>query len=264
MLLMASTEDSEINFHLVSTYIPLILLMIRALLLITLLEICFLMKFQTVVIFLFTAMLVYYDAHLNKTDHLSRACGFLCPLALFLVQLLLIQIQKDCVNSYYYMSQCILDLVWAICCSSFVAVVCIKGKFPVDVTYASFISSIFCLVHACMQCAKVEVVEVVVRTCMYYFSCSLFYYLKNQTHTLDRNLYRYTIVHLFLHIFFVRMYVLIGSGVVFILLFSYVYYTNFTSQSPSLRISASPVANDQENLVRQLRAAQCATATTNV
>ena len=120
--------------------------------------------------------------------------------------------------------------VWAISCTSYVAIVCYKGLFVVRIVYAAAAWALCAIVHALSTCERLDVQHQVVRTLLYYISCTLFFYHRHSPAITDRGSFHLSVVHVFYHVFFVQHYVLLGSVLVAGLVFGAAYYAEHAAR----------------------------------
>ena len=84
---MASAgADEAVDFRLVATYVPLVLLMLRGVLLLTASQFIAALLDAHGALVVTLAAVVYFDAHTFRADRLNQACGFLLPVALCIMQ----------------------------------------------------------------------------------------------------------------------------------------------------------------------------------
>lgn len=264
---MASTEDEYANFQLVSTYVPLAMLLLRALSLIFLVPLALTVTNVPSCLFSLICAVVYFDAYLFRHDKLNRACGFLCPIALCLVQVYVIPEQFiGCEKPHVIAIQWTVDMCWAVSCTTFVAVVLYKGVFPVDVLHASVAWAGLAVAHFVVQCEQLDTFLIVIRMVVYYLICAAYFFFRNNSVTVDRNMHQQSVMHIYLHIMFVKMYVLIGSVLIGFILFGSIYYLKYRLTSyPAVVRSPIYVQDLQtDDLMKELRAAKSASATNSI
>ena len=84
---MAVTGDDEgVDFRLVATYVPLVLLVLRGVLLLTASQFIAALLDAHGALVVTLAAVVYFDALAFRLDRLNQACGFLVPVALCIMQ----------------------------------------------------------------------------------------------------------------------------------------------------------------------------------
>lgn len=262
---MSSPGDEPVNFQLVSTYVPLLLLLLRSVLLLTAAHLCAALLEAHGALLVILAVLVYFDAHAFRHNKLNQACGFLCPVALCVLQARVAHGSQDCEATYLQVALWSVDMVWAVSCTSYVAIVCYKGYFVVRVLYAALGWAACAVVHALAACAPLDFPHQLIRTVLYYLTCTLFFYVKCSSPLVDRGSYQFAVLHVFVHIFFVQHYVLLGSVVAAAVVFGAAYYVKVSSSftRPAHKPYAvtaypAPACGDAESsdLMRELRAAQ--------
>jgi len=279
---MAFEEEEVVDFRLVSTYVPLVMLMLRSVLLLGAAQFAAaaLDAHGTLVVTL--VAVVYFDALAFRHDRLNQACGFLCPVALCVMQAR--PRDRECDAGYAQALVYAVDMVWAVSCTSYVAIACYKGLFVVRVVYAGVLWALCAVVHSLATCERLDVQHQIVRTVLYYLTCTLFFYHRHLPALLDRNSHQLSVMHIFYHVFFVQHYVLLGSVLVATLVFGAAYYAEHLRapvwaaakawggdatakraaqrQPPRVVPSTAGAAgaldtpNEAEDLMRELRAAQ--------
>ena len=81
---MTSVDSEEINFQLVSTYVPLILILLRSSALIAVANFMATLAESPHFMLLMLFLVVYFDVHLFRLNRFNHSCGFLCPVELCL------------------------------------------------------------------------------------------------------------------------------------------------------------------------------------
>jgi len=274
---MASNDsDAEIDYRLVRTYAPAMLLFMRAALILSL--------YATLVFGLGNpaepaqkpssrmdiAILVlscsaYLDGWLFRNDALSRAVGFLAP-PLLLILTMSDQFYpgghtcNDLASLAVYYS---VGILWA-ASSSFCVVdmlVQVQSRFNVHVAAACWGAA--CVVLVFVDCRKRGFLEILARTMLYYIFTVFLWFSQTLQPDRERHRFCFSILHASLHVLFVDPYVVAGSVVIFIAVFVYHYNA---IQKPSARPGAPQgvvlkKADVSENLLRELQAAKRAQAT---
>ena len=229
---MAQLDEEELNFQLVSTYVPLVLLLARSVLLLTAAQFVAEPLEEHGALMLVLVVAVYFDAHVFRHNRLNQACGFLCPVALCVLQGRLRRVD-GCDTTFAQVALWAVDMVWAISCTSYVAIVCYKGYFVVRVVYAAATWAVCAILHTMASCVPLDVHHQIVRTVLYYLACTLFFYFRYTATCLergsrDRSCYQQSVLHIFLHVFYVQHYVLLGSVVMASIVFGAAYYVRIS------------------------------------
>jgi len=260
---MASVDDETINFQLVSTYVPLIILLLRSSVLVVTINFVSAVADSANFVLVLLAFLVYFDAHFFRHNRFNQACGFLCPVALCLALTHVTPRRDELAAPYAVLVLWVVDMVWAVSSSSFLGIVSFKGLFVVDVIYAAAWWALCGVVHSLFAPTAVEGAQAVLRAFVYYVLCAVYHYSRHSTVTVDRNVYKLSVGHIFWHVLLVKEYVLLGSIAACLLLFCAVYYLRYAHslQLTTTRATARHSDNDHDTLMSELRAAKSAVVT---
>jgi len=254
---MASVDSEEINFQLVSTYVPLILILLRSSVLIAVVNFVATLAESPHFMLLMLFSVVYFDAHLFRLNRFNQSCGFLCPVALCLALTHVASWHGPDVAAHASAALWAVDMAWAVSSSSFVAIVAFKGYVAVDVMYLAACWALCGLAHTLFAAAMPDASQSVLRAALYYVLCAVQHYVKLATVTVDRSVYKLAVGHVFWHVLLVKDYVLLGSIAACVLLFCGVYYVKYaqlyisTARPPPRQCSPG----DDDALVSELRAA---------
>jgi len=241
---MAAQADDAIDFRLVSTYVPLVLLVLRGVLLLGAAQLVadFLDARGALAVAL--VAVVYFDALAFSMCRLNKACGFLCPVALCLLQARTTPVEtRDCDAGYAQALVYGVDMVWAVSATSYVAIACYKNYFVVRVAYAAAAWAFCAILHTLTTCERLDVQHQVMRTVLYYLTCTLYFYHRHAP-TLERKHHQLSVLHIFYHIFFVQRFILLGSIIIACMVFGALYYCeHLRSAHPFLACEAKPWAS---------------------
>ena len=271
---MASSDDSacEVDFRLVTTYIPVLMLLMRSGLLVVVVDVCQRAVTWPSSLFVLVVVLVYFDAYLFRAQRLNRVCGFLAPVALGVYVSARYTTAvggaplTHCAGLHVAAMHWAVDLAWAVTSSFFLASQALHLRLPVDVVSASMVWAACLVAHAILACSYTTPGEVVFRAVFYYVSCMIHYYSMTFLDGIDRNAFAFAVMHVSLHMMFVEVYVLLGSSLVFAFLYARIYYDGMARgrvcgadpHAPARRSSTPPrgVLVESSDLVRELRLAQ--------
>ena len=202
------------NFHLVSTYVPVLLLIVRAGALI----VCcaglklFLQQCSLPIVI----CLVYWDAYAHQHDKLGQVVCFLVPVALAL------EIECStptlCAQQYTWIFLWATDFMWAISSALFLAYYAFDMG-NLDFKMCAIVWSICFIAHHVTSCNKLQIWEIALRSVFFYVT-SMLYLFSQQRSTRPS---QFLTPHLAMHILFVQLYVFLGSVVVLIFLFVRIY-----------------------------------------
>lgn len=268
---MSSNDaDATLDFTLVRTYIPGLLLLLRFGLLcgVYIGLVCGLPLLHTrnlvdgvrldIMVFTLTAC-GYLDGWFFKHDNLSKAAGFLAPviLALLTSSSSLYHDKGPCLDIpsvvLYYVS----SIAWA-ASSSFCVLNMLLKVTSFDAHVAAVFWGIACMVLLYVDCHKKGLLELVVRGFLFYLLTILLWFSQTIQPDLERNRFTFSVMHSCLHVLFVDPYV-VGSSV-FIWFCIFVYYLHTHVKNPiSFKRHSTVKSRTPENdisLLRELEAAK--------
>jgi len=241
--------EQDVNFQLVSTYLPLVFLILRAGALVAVMHLISIPPLSANAMIVTLCAVAYFDSLAFRNNKLSCACGNLCPVALCLMVGHLTEKSDSCQETSGLVALWTVDLMWAVSCSSFLGIAVFRGVFVVDVTYASVAWAVCAIIHTQINCHVPDVVQVLARTFVYYISCSVYFYFRNEGKNLQP-----CVMHIFWHILLVKNHVLLASLTATAITTTVVYYNRFTAAP-----RAAP-RNEGDDLMRELRAAKVASS----
>tara|TARA_B100001540_G_scaffold155612_2_gene137724 strand:- start:18442 stop:19269 length:828 start_codon:yes stop_codon:yes gene_type:complete len=268
---MSSNDaDATLDFTLVRTYIPGLLLLLRFGLLcgVYIGLVCGLPLLHTrnlvdgvrldIMVFTLTAC-GYLDSWFFKHDNLSKAAGFLAPviLALLTSSSSLYPDKGPCLDIpsvvLYYVS----SIAWA-ASSSFCVLNMLLKVTSFDAHIAAVFWGIACMVLLYVDCHKKGLLELVVRGFLFYLLTILLWFSQTIQPDLERNRFTFSVMHSCLHVLFVDPYV-VGASV-FIWFCIFVYYLHTHVKNPiSFKRHSTAKSRTPENdisLLRELEAAK--------
>lgn len=271
---MASNDsDTVLDFKLVWTYIPGLMLMLRGLALL-ILYFCLVFTLpktrsspthdsirSDVVIFVLSTV-VYFDGWSFRHDALSKASGHLGPILLAIVTTgsHLFPEMPVCPDMASVIVYYISSVAWA-ASSSFCVVNMLLRLQSFDVHLASVPWAILGLVLLFTDCHKRTSYELVCRVLIFYALCIFLWFSQTLQPDLERQRFAFTVLHASIHILFVDLYVAFGSVAVWILIFIYYYHTNVKPKSnpittPTITKRVQTSTDTEKNLLRELEAAK--------
>jgi len=204
--------------------VPLVLLVLRAVLLLGAAQLVADVLDARGALIVTLVAVAYFDALAFRNDRLNRACGFLCPVVLCIVQTRATRYTNDCDASYAQALVYAVDMTWAVSATSYVAIAAYKGFFVVRVVYAAAVWALLAIMHTLTTCERLDVQHQLMRTVLYYLTCTLYFYHRHAP-TLERGHHQLSVLHIFYHVFFVQRFVLLGSVLVAGIVFVAVYYS---------------------------------------
>ena len=275
-----SSDDTEtkIDFRLVQTYAPAMLLLLRGLVLLGLYATLLFglspsvalqpgrdgAGFRIDLAILVMCCWVYFDGWSFRNDPLSRAAGFLAP------PLLLILTMSS--QFYPHTSPCLdipsvaiyygVGITWAASSSFYVIAMLMNMHTRVSVYTASMVWGVGCIVLLFMNCHKKGVLEILARTLLYYTLVVVLWFSQTLQPDRERHRFVFSILHTTLHILFVDAYVCAGSVIIWSCVFIYHYNTHQSPKHGDAQYTPHAAKNTtdvSDALMKELQAAKRAT-----
>ena len=232
---MASKEEDDLRVDVmhVATYLPLIMLLLRAAIFLTVMQVLTIVVGQIHLIVVVSAWFVYFDACLFKNDASNRMCGFLVPAALMYGNNRLIDVQFESnashnfnchVSSAVFISHYVLAVTWAT--GSIFMLVYVFVDMPhlkLDLQVLSFFSGALGVGMLWTECLTKPFHELLLRAIMFYILTFGFCLLHAYTQHLHYRRYKTIGMHISLHILFVNMYIVAASVLLCITLVVYLF-----------------------------------------
>jgi hypothetical protein len=282
---IASNDDAdhEVDFQLVSTYSPLLIILLRSVVLVVMCEIYTKLMGPRQNLLVVLIVWMYCDAYLWRTDKINRALGFLCPVGMCILTTTdfthcsaLVSNKRSMLAQGVYWT---VQVIWPLLAAYYLAVLVLVERMQVKSNPSEIVlaaASMFCLmVHCVLLLSAYQTAgEVMLRSVLYYTAGMIFFHSKSKLQCSDRNTHNWMAMHVCLHILFVDVYVLIASCVVFSGLFWRLFaYQTGTLPRPGGASTASPqsivgltgptpacpgkgIGATDESTMQQLRAAQ--------
>jgi hypothetical protein len=206
------------DFLLVTTYVPVISLCVRAIgfiFLINWLALKLWLPWHVVVVF--TASVVYVDAWTMASHSLDRTCGYLCVCALAVLAQPHAAGKSACTEGASLFLWCE-NFIWSFL-STFEVISCVSGMRVVVPSIAKvLLGSVLALLHAWGACAHPGVLEMMCRAVVFYVMCAIALMCLKFTHVREneRKNYMTMIPHAYTHVLFVHLYAMLAS-VIFVL-----------------------------------------------
>lgn len=265
---MSSNDcDAQINFSLVLTYIPALLMLLRVACMLAIVAI--LQTFTSVsppVLVCSVLLLAYIDWFCFRLDRLSKACGFLAPLALALLANGSFYHTDACapttmLNTLYYAN----SIVWATSSSYVFINQMLQLKYPVNDLAVAVVWCVNCILHLVVHCDYDRLWLVVCRVAIFYPMTIAHWFAQVLLSDCDRNRFAFTVLHTALHVLFVDLYVATASVLIFVSVLCYCMHSTATAAAKPAKITASlftqntDVEKAPENmsaLLHELRAAK--------
>ena len=220
---MASKEadDLRVDVMHVATYLPLIMLLLRAAIFLTAMQVMTILVGHIHLVFAVSAWFVYFDASLFKNDASNRMCGFLVPVALMYGINRLIDIQFlsnatqnfNCnISSATFISHYVLAVTWATTSIFMLIYVFVEIPHPkLDLQLLSFFSGALGIAMLWTECLTKPFPELLLRGMMFYIFTFAFFLLHAYAQHLHCRRYTTIGMHISLHLLFVNLYIVAGS-----------------------------------------------------
>lgn len=201
-------DNAPYDFSLVSTYFPILFLIIRSTCFV-----CVIFWISTVTnlrengIVIITTCVVYLDSIFFHEQHFDRACGHLCVCALsFVTQ----QHQSVCGNSQnLILLGC--DLLWSACVSVEVILRTTRTLKDSQHLQKIFVCCIFICMRVILNCDRLGFMEALLRTFLYNLVCAILLFCSTLMPHSDAILHSNAVVFLCAHIAFVHLYAVLAS-----------------------------------------------------
>ena len=223
---MGSDEESHsVDFMLVSTYVPAVILFVRAVWLVTMLEILVHFVNEMHVLLLVCIWIVYFDGFYFRHDKCNQLCGFLVPCALLYCINKMIQyetVQCEPTNSHYVVIY-VCGVLWAsisMFTMMYLFLDIVRNHLELHAV-AAFTSGLG-IAMLVFHCHTMEVWEIILRVLVYYVCTVLFYFFQSKARQIDRKVYNFIVKNIMLHVLFVDVLIACGSIGMCILFFIFV------------------------------------------
>ena len=223
---MSTPEEGHVDFMHVSTYIPVIFQLLRASVLLTLLEAVLVVQQHFAMLLVLTALVTYLDGRAFYSERLNRACGFLVPAGLiFCVNKAMLMQFTGCIMSntmriVYY----VLATAWATCGLGMLGMLSLDSLANVQSRVSEntfiFISGALGVATVYVECTVKPMYELLLRVGLFYLFTTSFILLHWSSHRTHRTLYDSVAKHITMHILFVDLYVVAASILLFIISWS--------------------------------------------
>lgn len=242
---MSTSEDGYVDFMHVSTYVPVIFQLLRASILLTLLEAVLTVQQHFAMLLALTALVTYLDGRAFCGERLNRACGFLVPAGLvFCVnKAVLIQFSECGMSNTMRVLYYVFATAWATCGLGMLGMLSMDSLANVQSRVSEntfiFVSGVLGVANVYIECTVKPVYELLLRVGLFYLFTTSFILLHWRSHSTHRTLYDSVAKHITMHILFVDMYVVAASMFLFIGFHVYVIRTRHCRRAPPANSSAS-------------------------
>ena len=279
---MSSSDcrDDTFDLHLVRSYMPLLMLLLRSMLLVfTAHAVAPFVDRNS--IFVLLGVIVYFDALCFWRDSLNRAAGFLLPTAIAVYVNFRDQqnwpADSACQRTLLLVPYWAVDVSWAASSSVVFVSLCMQVPLRVRILTMSIVWAGMALTHVLLGCLQALILpELLGRLVLYYVSSAFFFLSSMLLPGIDRNMHSFSVVHVNMHLLFVELYVLAVSVSISAAAYMCLYYQYHarTSAAPCAQIVTHqvPVASEErsnlhvrpchtppsDDLLAELRAAKAA------
>lgn len=223
-------SQDAVDLALVTTYVPVVFVILRALALLLVHHVLTLCDLEYNVMIYIVAFIVFADYHLLVYDaKFDSACGHLCAVALAIV---VYAPSKDpCVlpRTAVYWS---IDMFWAASAALQTAAAALRVAPSAAYKHTMAKTCVWgaCgIIHVTAACGGRSLFEWSARFVGYFALCSQIYFSKEVLESVDRNQHTFMTPHLSMHVLFTHAYVSISSFVIFSCLHAYVFVWTSTS-----------------------------------
>lgn len=292
---MSSRDEKDIvDFKLVTTYLPIIIIMLRTGVLWFCIEIT--RGLSTCRVSSLIVCLVGADCIVCKHDRFSQICGFcIAPGIAFLLNLgncssveqlatrepmLGFSYTSSCVDTVNVILHWTVHVLWGVGSAILLAhnILGLKVSFKATCVVLGIL---LLLLHFFCECDRIGSLEILLRSCMFYVFCLLFYYGSDSHGDLES--LSFLTPHLGMHLLFVEKIMLAASVVIYTSLLARLYYQKLDkaqlglhvlhthtaahtagskkSTGTELKAEHGEAGESQEDLLKQLRLAQNKKAT---
>ena len=208
LFIMSSREKSateSYDFLLVTTYVPVIGLCARAMIIVLLVHwLVFFLDIPWHAVAMVTACLVFIDAWMIRSHGLDSVCGYMCMCALAMLTQPLKQRCAESTGAFLWFE----DFAWSFV-STFEVMSSVNGMcIPVPFVLKISIGCALAVFHVLGSCASIGALEMVLRAVMFYVMCAVSVMCLKFTNVRDVERRNYTsmIPHASMHVFYVHLY----------------------------------------------------------
>lgn len=261
-------ENTLYDFALVSTYVPVVMLILRSS--IYLLAMHWLASFSLSVqgLTMVTASAVYIDSLLMRENNFDRACGHVCVCAL--AALTQLQAQEQCSNAQVLFVTCI-DLLWSASAGVEVILRTTRAKVQTQQILKTSICCLIACVRVSLSCEALGFVNSLLRSFLYYVLCAMLLLCSAFLPQHERHLNVMSVVYISAHVLFVHLYAVIASMTVILAVHARLVYLHVVEntgdvhktmenhESFSQSVSSAHAASNQaytQNLLLKLQEAK--------
>lgn len=251
-------DESPVDFGLVSTYVPLVSIISRALALVCAIDLArpWLVSDDRVLP-LALAIIVYFDAHITRHDALFRTCGFLVPPALAALTM-----HGSTQPTCNYISMTILHwtcgVAWALLSTlSFIFYIRYK-RCVLSTTTSCVLLCTLGFFDTTTRCRYILLPELLFKTLAFYMCCMTSLHLNSIVEGLDRNTHALLVLHTNLHTLHVHPIIVVASSLIIFTVCLRMFIADKQTALPTshshTQSSLPTSGSDDEELLRRARA----------
>jgi hypothetical protein len=233
-------DNPPYDFSLVSTYFPVIILIFRSTIFVSVMFwIATSIKLTLQGIFIITVCAVYIDSICMHEQNFDRACGHLCVCALSFVTQMVTQEQRSCSNSQtVIIFSC--DLLWSACAS--VEAILRSTRTHKDSQHMLKIVTccIFASTRVILNCNALGLFEALLRTFLYNILCAVVMFCSTLLPYSNGILQCNAVAFLCGHIAFVNLYAVLASFVLILFVHGRLVYNNVYIANINMTQSTTP------------------------
>jgi len=246
------------DFALVTTYLPVLGITLRAKMLVCLVYWClYTVRLHFAAVTMFCASVVYIDAILFLS-HVDQACGHLTLAGL---AVLTQQHNHECSDAGV-VALVVCDLVWSVCTSAEVCSSLFTWRVQVLPVIKVFAACCFACTHVLFACTAASMMEMIGRAILFYILCSLVVLCSPFTPHQDRS--KQHVLLVCAPVLFVHVYIAVAGVLLLVSVHAYLIYSNVrcaevkrqSVQSCHTLESRSSKQNEQMDLTAKLLAAK--------
>lgn len=228
---MASRDDGDrdVDFQLVSTYIPVLVLMLRGVGLCVLCEVWYRVLGPRQNLLVVLLVISYSDAYYWRNDKMNSVLGFLCPVVVCLLTttdhtLCSPRIDRAHARLPEVAVFWTLQVLWPVTSAYYFAAVIFQLRRPRELALVAF--WMLCLSAHCVLLlgGHQSTGDIMLRCMVYYMFGMLFYHSKARLEAIDRNTHNCMSLHVSLHLLFVDIYIMVPNVAVLCILAWYVFF----------------------------------------
>ena len=230
-------DIQKYDLTLVTTYLPIIGLCLRACILTTVYFVCSNTMFieHNITLAIIT-VLVYIDGWYTQNMFFDKSCGYLIPIALYLF----IQTKSHCDIESINIMQIIVDSLWSLICVFQILISLFSMPIQFPLSGAILINGVCFVFHVIVACQQVSILENMIRSCLFYVCNAMLMLFFPFFDNGDKNhqLYNSSCIHKSFHLLFGHTYTLICSYSVIIGI-----HVNFVYQRRKANVNTSTSAS---------------------